>query len=71
MVHRLEDPARPGAISNPMTASLRYRCACGNQEVLQISVVFSATTPEDLFVRTMRDLWRDMQTEVQQHLEEG
>lgn len=72
MVHRLAQPGRPeSAIGvTPMTASLRYRCACGNQELLMIEAVFDASADEERFVWTMRQLWRDMQTEVAQHLRE-
>jgi hypothetical protein len=51
-----------------MVASLRYRCACGNQELLSIQVVFDATVEERRFLETMKQMWRDMQTEIAQHL---
>lgn len=70
MVHRLADPSRPGAVMRPMTASLRYRCACGDREVLSIAVVLDIEAPEEVFLLTMRDLLRDMKTEVAQHLRE-
>jgi hypothetical protein len=71
MVHRLENPNEPrNAVGlAPMTASLRYRCACGNQELLNIQVVFDSETDEWRFVETMKALWRDMQTEIAQHLQ--
>lgn len=73
MVHRL---ARPGeersAIGRtPMIATLRYQCECGNREVLAINTVFDASAEEERFVWTMRQLWRDMQTEIAQHLKDA
>ncbi len=71
MTHRLSRPNEPlnPMGRTPMVASLRYRCACGNQELLSIQTVFDTTATEDQFVWAMRMLWRDMQTEVRQHLE--
>lgn len=73
MVHRLAIPGKEenAASMNPMVASLRYQCACGNQEVLQIGMVFASDTDEDRFLWSMKMMWRDMQTEVAQHLKEG
>jgi hypothetical protein len=70
MVHRLANPNEPrNAVGPaPMVASLRFRCACGNQELLSIQVVFDSEVDEFRFVETMKDLWRDMQTEIEQHL---
>ncbi len=69
MVHRLAKPEQPlhAAGMAPLTASLRYRCACANNEVLQVSVVFDVYADEERFVWTMRQLWRDVQTEIKQH----
>lgn len=71
MVHRLETPGRPEHAVGlaPMTASLRYRCACGDRELLSIQVVFDAETDEWRFTETMKALFRDMKTEIAQHLE--
>ena len=70
MVHRLESPgiADHAAGLAPMTASLRYRCACGNQELLSIQVVFDSTCDERRFIETMRNLFLDMRTEIAQHI---
>jgi hypothetical protein len=51
--------------------TLRYRCECAANEVLQISVAFDAKTTEEQFLFTMRALWRDVQFEVEQHLRCG
>lgn len=73
MPHRLAQPDRPLHASGqrPLTASLRYRCACANNEVLTIQVVMPSEADEQIFVWTMRQLWRDMQTEIAQHTEQG
>ena len=70
MTHRLEVPGDPlNAVGRaPMTASLRYRCECGNQELLNIQVVFDSETDELRFLATMKMMWRDMQTEIRQHV---
>jgi len=51
-----------------MIATLRYRCACAAKEVLQISVAFDANTTEEKFMWTMRQMWHDVQFEVEQHI---
>lgn len=70
MVHRLERPgeARHAVGMAPMTASLRYRCACGDRELLNIQIVFDSEVDEYRFTETMKALFRDMQTEIAQHL---
>lgn len=69
MVHHLAQPNKPlhAAGQAPLTATLRYRCACANNEVLTINVVMALEVSEDTFVWTMRRLWRDMQIEIKQH----
>ena len=70
MVHRLANPNEPrNAVGmHPMTASLRYRCECGDRELLGIQVVFDADCDEHRFAETMKALFRDMKTEIAQHL---
>lgn len=70
MTHRLSRPGDPLVPfgRTPMVASLRYRCACGNQELLSIQTVFTSEATEEQFVWAMTMLWRDMQTEIRQHL---
>lgn len=69
MTHTLEQrhPLN-GCGSNPLIASLRYRCECVGNEVLTISAVLDMSVDEEAFVWTMRQLWRDVKFEVQQHL---
>jgi hypothetical protein len=57
-----------GIADNPLVVSLRYRCECAANEVLQIGVVIDRDISEDKFIWTMKQLWRDVQFEVQQHL---
>jgi hypothetical protein len=56
---------------NPLVVTLRYRCECAANEVLTISVVLDIDRPEEQFVATMKQLWRDMKFEVEQHIETG
>jgi hypothetical protein len=53
---------------NPLVVSLRYRCECAENEVLTISVVIDKDATEEMFVMTMKMLWRDVNFEVEQHL---
>jgi len=69
MVHRLQQRHSLNAIgANPLIASLRYRCECANNEVLSISAAIDMNVSEEMFMWTMRQLWRDVWAEVQQHL---
>jgi hypothetical protein len=70
MVHRLATPGIDDHAAGraPMTASLRYRCACGDKDLLSIQVVFDTAVSERQFVETMKALFRDMQFEIGQHL---
>jgi hypothetical protein len=68
MPHRLAEPGTSAIAAAPMTAALRYRCACGNKELLTIQAVMDSEMDEQRFVMAMRQLWRDMQTEIRQHL---
>jgi len=69
MVHRLAKPGNPHNAAGlaPLTVTLRYRCACANNEVLTVSIVLPMECEEDTFMATMRMLWRDVQTEIKQH----
>lgn len=69
MTHGLEQrhPLN-GCGPNPLIASLRYRCECAGNEVLTISTVLDMSVDEEVFLWTMRQLWRDVKREVQQHL---
>lgn len=53
---------------NPLVISLRYRCECATNEVLTQSLVLDRSTDEERFIWTMRQLWRDVQFEIEQHL---
>ncbi len=69
MTHLLRERHPLNAVGhNPLVASLRYRCECAANEVLQIQVVIDKDCDEDKFVWTMRSLWRDVQFEVEQHI---
>jgi len=69
MTHNLRQRHPSNAVGdNPMVVSLRYRCECATNEVLNIQVVMDMNASEDQFVWTMRNLWRDVKFEVQQHL---
>lgn len=72
MAHALEqNHPLHAAGRHPLTASLRYRCECGNKEVLTIQVVMDMDMTEDRFVWTMRQLWKDVRFEVAQHIKDG
>ena len=69
MTHRLRQRHPLNAIGhNPLIASLRYRCQCNENEVLSIAAVIDMDTSEEAFVMTMKQLWRDVKFEVDQHL---
>jgi hypothetical protein len=69
MTHRLSQRHPLHACGpNPLIASLRYRCECAGNEVLQIQVVIDKDATEEMFVMTMRQLWRDVKFEVEQHI---
>lgn len=69
MTHRLRQRHPLSAIGhNPMIVSLRYRCECATNEVLQISVALDVKCDEEKFLWTMRQLWKDVQFEVDQHI---
>jgi hypothetical protein len=52
----------------PMVATLRAQCACVGREVITIQTVFDLHTTEEQFIWTMRLQWRDLKTEVEQHI---
>jgi hypothetical protein len=69
MTHLLRQRHPLHAVSNnPLIASLRYRCQCTGGEVLQIQVVLDMECDEQKFLWTMKQLWRDVQFEVEQHI---
>jgi len=69
MTHLLRQRHPLNAIGhNPLIVSLRYRCQCNENEVLQISMVIDVDTPEEMFLATVKQLWRDVKFEVDQHL---
>lgn len=69
MTHALRQRHPLSAVgTNPLIASLRYRCQCATNEVLQIQVVMDMDVSEERFIWTMRQLWRDVKFEVEQHL---
>ena len=75
LMRRTKDDGKPHAYTNPFMVSMRYQCECTGGEVLQISTVFDLMdlnlkdpVAEERFVWTMKRLLRDMQIEVEQHL---
>jgi hypothetical protein len=69
MTHTLRQRHPLNAIgANPMVVSLRYRCECATNEVLQIQVVLDKDVSEEQFMWTMRQMWRDVCFEVEQHI---
>lgn len=69
MTHEVRERHPLNAIGhNPLVVSLRYRCECQTNEVLQISTVLDMKTTEEQFLWTMKALWRDVKFEVEQHL---
>jgi hypothetical protein len=69
MTHLLRQRHPLNAIGeNPLIVSLRYRCECNENEVLQISMVLDMDTSEEAFVMTVKQMWRDVKFEVDQHL---
>ncbi len=69
MTHLLRERHPLNAIGhNPLVVSLRYRCQCATNEVLQIAAVIDMDSEEDRFVWTMRRLWQDLKFEVEQHI---
>lgn len=69
MTHLLRNRHEHNGIGvDPLVCSLRYRCECATNEVLQISAVIDMNISEENFVWTMQRLWRDVKFEVQQHL---
>jgi hypothetical protein len=69
MTHGLRQRHPLNAIgANPLICSLRYRCECAENEVLQIHVAIDMDTEEEKFIWTMRQLWRDVKFEVEHHL---
>lgn len=72
MTHRLRQKHDLNAVGRrPMIASLRGRCACAANEVLGIQVVIDFDCDEERFLWTMRQMWRDAQHEIEQHLKQG
>ena len=53
---------------DPLMITLRYRCECHAKETLQIGMVVDMNLPEEMFVMTVKQMWRDMKTEVAQHV---
>jgi hypothetical protein len=69
MTHRLRQRHPLNAVgANPLIASLLYRCECATNEVLQIQVVLNKDATEEQFIWTMRQMWRDVQFEIEQHI---
>lgn len=72
MTHRLEKRNPMNAVGrNPLVVKMRYECPCHGREVLQISVVIDNEASEEQFVDTMKQMWRDINTEVSQHLKQA
>lgn len=69
MTHTLRERHPLNAIGrNPLVVSLRYRCECSGNEVLNIQMVLDKDCSEKQFVETVKRLYRDLMFEVQQHI---
>lgn len=69
MTHRLRERHPLNAIGhNPLIIQLRYRCQCNENEVLQIGMAIDIDSSEEAFMWTVRQMWRDVKFEVEQHL---
>jgi hypothetical protein len=71
MTHCLRERKTESPWTNPLVVSLRYRCTCATNEVLQIQTVLDMNMSEEAFIWTMKNLWRDVKFEVKQHIEEA
>ena len=74
LMRRSKDDGKPHVYANPFMVSMRYQCECAGGEVLQVSCVFdlkdiASNSDEELFVWTMKRLFRDMKIEIRQHLQ--
>ena len=70
LMNRSKDDGKLHAYENPFMVSMRYKCECTGGEVIQISTVFDHTTMKDneeVFLWTMRRMYRDMLIEIKQH----
>lgn len=81
MPHLLMETDRekhPNAFTAPFMISMRYRCSCANNEVIQINTVFDLDhlgvdwqarriVNEDVLHWTIKRMIRDMLTEIRQH----
>lgn len=67
MPHKLMHRTDKNFFANPLTVSLRYRCACATQEVLSIAVVLDVDLGRDEFLYQMAYLYDDMRREIAQH----
>lgn len=70
LMNRTKDDGKLHSYDNPLMVSMRYRCDCANNEVLQISVVIDKDTDEEVFTWTMKRLLKDMKIEIKQHTNE-
>lgn len=64
---------KPHIYPNPFMVTMRYQCECTNGEVLQLSTVFDLKAlnkheDEELFIWTMKRMFRDIKIEIGQHL---
>jgi len=72
-MNRSKDDGKPHMYANPFMVSMRYQCECTGGEVIQISTVFDLkeykdNADEELFVWTMKRMFRDMKFEIAQHI---
>ena len=70
MPHALMKKHELSPFESPLLMTLRYRCGCANNEVLTIQTVFKLDVSEEQFVWTLKQLYRDLRFEVQQHIGE-
>ena len=76
LMRRTKDDGKPHVHANPFMVSMRYQCECAGGEVLQISTVFDlkdveGNTDEEIFLWTVKRMFRDMKIEIRQHLKRG
>lgn len=76
LMNRSKEDGNPHAFANPFIVSMRYQCDCTGGEVLTINTVFDLENfrsheGEEIFIWTMKRMFRDMKTEIAQHMNTG
>lgn len=69
MTHKLSQRHPHSAIGhNPLIVSMRYRCQCGQNEILQLSMAVDLDVTRERFLATMGAMFDDLHFEVDQHI---